>query len=313
MNAPGHQQPAGIIWRGAPVLKKRVENALLIGIPASGSVLAIAWVAQHGLSWVDGAAFLIFYALTGFGVALGMHRYFTHRSFETTLPLRFILGALATMCFQGTILRWVADHRRHHAHADQDGDVHSPHIDPWGRERDGLGGLWYAHVGWMFDGTATDLDVFGRDLQDDRLVMFFVRTHWLWLATSLGLPFGFGYLLGGAEAAWSALLIGGCLRTTVLHNVVWSVNSIGHSHGDEDFRQSNHARNNLILALLTFGDGWHNNHHRFPRSAFHGLKRGEIDINGWIISSLERLGLVWDVVRIPPQRIAAARQTRGHA
>jgi stearoyl-CoA desaturase (delta-9 desaturase) len=302
---------AGIHWAGPAILQKRLENTYLIGIPLAGSILAAVWIANRGITLIDVSAFAIFYALTGLGVALGMHRYFTHKSFEAVLPLRLLLGASATMSFQGTILRWVADHRRHHSHSDQQGDVHSPHVDPWGRDVKGLGGLWYAHVGWMFDGTATDLEVFGKDLQQDRLVMFFVRTHWLWLAASLGLPFAYGYALGGAEAAWSAMLIGGCLRISVLHNVVWAVNSIGHSHGDEDFPQANRSKNNLVLALLTFGDGWHNNHHRFPRSAFHGLKPGEIDVNGWIIATLERAGLVWDVVRIPQQRVAAARSPVG--
>ena len=196
---------------------------------------------------------------------------------------------------------------------DVQGDVHSPYIDPWGRDRDGLGGLLYAHVGWMFDGTATDSAVFGEDLRRDRLVMFFVRTHWLWLVVSLAMPYAYGYALGGPQAAWSAMLIGGCLRTTVLHNVVWAVNSIGHSHGEEDFAQSNHSKNNLVLAILTFGDGWHNNHHRFPRSAFHGLKPSEVDVNGWIITQFERLGLVWNVIRIPAPRIEAARARGGQA
>jgi len=300
----------GIVDRGPLVLAKRIENALLIGIPAIGSVAALCMLFTRGWSVVDLSSFLIFYVATGVGVALGMHRYFTHRSFETHLPIRVLLAGLATMAFQGTILRWVIDHRRHHAHADQTGDVHSPYVDPSGRDRDGLGGLAYAHIGWMFDGTATDPDIFGRDLMQDRVVMFFTKTHRLWLFVSLALPYVYGYVLAGPSGALSSMLIGGCLRTSVLHNVVWSVNSIGHSHGTEDFAQSNHSRNSLILALLTFGDGWHNNHHRFPRSAFHGLKPTEIDINGMIISTLERAGLVWNVVRIPDERIYAAKSVQ---
>jgi stearoyl-CoA desaturase (delta-9 desaturase) len=298
----------GIVTGGRMVLAKRVENALLIGIPAVGSSAAIYVLVTEGWTLVDVSSFVIFYVAVGIGVALGMHRYFTHRSFEAVLPLRVVLAAVATMSFQGTILRWVVDHRRHHAHADREGDVHSPYVDPWGRERDGLAGLAYAHIGWMFDGTATDPNVFGADLQRDRLVMFFTRTHWFWLGLSLLLPYLYGLSLGGFEAAWTSMLVGGCVRTSVLHNVVWAVNSIGHSHGNEDFAQSNHSKNNIVLALLTFGDGWHNNHHRFPRSAFHGLGPREIDVNGMIITILERIGLVRDVVRIAPDRIHAARR-----
>jgi stearoyl-CoA desaturase (delta-9 desaturase) len=298
---------SGIIWGGPPVLVKRLQNTALIGLPLAGSVVAIFWIVEHGVSVIDVASFLLFYLLTGLGVALGMHRYFTHHSFETVLPFRIFLGAFATMSFQGSILRWVVDHRRHHAHADAQGDVHSPHVDPWGKDQHGFAGFWYAHVGWMFDGTASDANVFGRDLKADALVMFFTHTHVFWLVAALGLPYLFGYALGGPDAAWSSMLIGGCLKTTVLHNVVWAVNSVGHSHGDENFPQANKSKNNIVLALLTFGDGWHNNHHRFPRSAFHGLTKHEIDVNGWIIARLETLGLVWDVVRIPHSRIQAAR------
>ena len=107
----------GILWGGRVVLIKRIENTVLIGIPLLGSILGLLHIVRHGLSWIDASAFLVFYALMGLGVALGMHRHFTHKSYEAAPLLRFLLGAFATMCFQGTILRWVIDHRRHHAHA----------------------------------------------------------------------------------------------------------------------------------------------------------------------------------------------------
>jgi len=107
------------------------------------------------------------------------------------------------------------------------------------------------------------------------------------------------------------MLFGGCLRTTVLHHVVWSVNSFGHAIGTRNFDDGNHSTNNRLLALLTFGDGWHNNHHRYPRSYRHGLARGELDINGAIVDRLERLGLIWDVVRIPPDRLSRDLEEAG--
>lgn len=293
----------GVHYGGAPVARKRAENAVLIGVPLAGSVAAVVHVAQHGLTWIDAASFLIFYALVGIGVGLGLHRYFSHRSFETSPAFACLLGILGTMAFQGSVERWVADHRRHHAHTDEIGDVHSPVVDPWGMETPGWRGFWHAHVGWMFDRTATDPAFYGKGLEQDPVVRFLTRTHAVWLMLSLAIPYGFGFAFGGPEAAWSSLLIGGCLRTTTLHNVVWAVNSIGHRYGSIDYDDGNSSRNNLLLALLTFGDGWHNNHHRFPRSYRHGLKTREIDVNGRIIDWLERHGLVWNVIRVPRERL----------
>jgi stearoyl-CoA desaturase (delta-9 desaturase) len=308
---PGSTSFNGIRFGGAPAALKRIENSILIGIPLIGSVTAIEHMMRCGLSSIDLAAFLVFYLFVGLGTALGLHRYFSHKSFDTSPVIAFLLGAFGSMAFQGSVLRWVVDHRRHHSHTDEFGDVHSPYVDPWGEEKGGLRGLLYAHVGWMFDCTTTDVQVYGGGLEKDRLVMFLSRTHWIWLVLSLALPYCFGYVFGGIEAAWSALLVGGCLRTTVLHNVIWSVNSIGHRFGSEQFKQGNGSKNNFFIALLTFGDGWHNNHHCFPRSAFHGFSASEIDVNGWLITQLERFGLVWNVVRIPENRIEAARAAAG--
>jgi stearoyl-CoA desaturase (Delta-9 desaturase) len=307
-----HNPPSfnGVRYGGAPAIVKWIENTLLVGIPLVGSAFAIQHIARHGLTKIDVLSFFLFYLLVGLGVALGLHRYFSHKSFETTPTLAFLLGAFGSMAFQGSIFRWVIDHRRHHSHTDEFGDVHSPYVDPWGEEHGGLSGFLYAHVGWLFDSSTTDAHVYGAGLPQDRLVMFFTRTHWLWPAASLALPYGFGYLLGGPDAALGSMLVGGCLRTTILHNVIWSVNSIGHRFGQESFRQGNGSKNNLTIALLTFGDGWHNNHHCFPRSAFHGLTKSEIDVNGWLITGLERLGLAWNVVRIPENRILDARHSR---
>ncbi|MEH2517988.1 stearoyl-CoA desaturase (delta-9 desaturase) [Bradyrhizobium sp. AZCC 1610] len=292
----------GVKFGGLPAIRKRVENGLLVGIPLLGSFWAGRHIVQHGVTWIDISAFVLFYVLVGLGVALGLHRYFSHKSFETTPAIAFLLGALGSMAFQGSIARWVVDHRRHHAHTDQFGDVHSPLVDEWGSSLSGLQGIWHAHVGWLFDCTTTDVSVYGASVTDNKLIAFFHRTHWIWPAISLAMPYVYGYVLAGPEAAWSAMLIGGCLRTTVLHNVVWGVNSIGHLFGEEAYSQGNGSKNNRILAMLTFGDGWHNNHHRFPRSAFHGLTDGQLDVNGHIITLLEKLGLVWNVIRLPRDR-----------
>lgn len=179
---------AGIITDRRAVLRKRAENTLLIGVPLVGSVLAIIRVARGEATWIDLSAFVLFYTFVGIGVALGLHRYFSHRSFAAHPALAATLAAAGSMAFQGSIARWVGDHRRHHAHADEEGDVHSPTVDPWGEHREGWKGFWHAHVGWMFDGTATDAAIYGRGLMDDSIVAFFTRTHVLWLVLSLLLP-----------------------------------------------------------------------------------------------------------------------------
>lgn len=293
----------GVLVGGRRALGKRIENAVLIGVPLAGSIVGVWYIFAHGVGWIELSAFMIGYGIIGVGTALGLHRYFSHKSFETGPILRFLLGAAGTMACQGSILRWVADHRRHHAHTDVAGDVHSPHIDPFDNKRGGLSGLLYAHVGWMFDTTTTDIPIYAADLQKDWLVMLLHRSRWLWVVFSFATPTAYGYALGGSDAALGAFLVGACLRTTAFHNVVWAVNSIGHTFGSDDFPQSNQSRNNWWLALLTFGDGWHNNHHYFPRSAHHGLKPGELDLNGRLIDLLERAGVVWNVVRVAPERI----------
>lgn len=293
----------GVIVGGKEVLVKRVENSFLIGIPFLGSVAAIWHISTNGMTWIDVSSFFIFYVFVGLGVALGLHRYFSHRSFEAHPFVVFLLAAGGTMAFQGSIARWVADHRRHHAHTDEAGDVHSPYVDPWGLDHRGIRGFLYAHIGWMFDNTATNFEIYGRGLNDNKAVAFFTRTHFFWLFLSIALPFLYGLVLGGLEAAITSMLIGGFLRTTLLHNVVWAVNSVGHTFGSRNFFGHDRSTNNLPLAILTFGDGWHNNHHKYPRSYRHGLKSNEIDINGMIIDFLERLGLAWDVVRISKERV----------
>lgn len=303
----------GVIVGGQRVFVKRIENAFLIGIPLLGSVAAVWHIVTHGMTWIDVSSFLIFYIFVGLGVALGLHRYFSHRSFEAHPVIVFLLGAGGTMAFQGSIARWVADHRRHHAHTDVAGDVHSPYVDPWGLDRQGIGGFLYAHIGWMFDNTATNFAIYGRGLEDDKTVAFFTRTHFLWLILSLALPFFYGFILGGWEAAISSMLIGGFLRTTLLHNVVWAVNSVGHMFGGQNFFGHDRSTNNLPLAILTFGDGWHNNHHKYPRSYRHGLKRNEIDVNGMIIDLLERRGLAWNVVRVSPERVSVDIASARHS
>jgi len=229
------------------------------------------------------------------GTGVGFHRYFSHKSFQTSPWVAYALGAAGSMSFQSSLLTWVTDHRRHHAQSDNCGDAHSPIVDGHCDHPDSLAGLFHAHIGWMFDSTVTDINVYGRDLARDRVIMFYARTHYLWPVLSLVIPGLIGYAFGGYVDAVGCVLAA-CLRTMLFQHSVWAVNSFGHTFGYENYNMRNNSKNNTFLAWLTFGDGYHNNHHRFPRSAYHGLRKDEMDMNGLIITGLSKLGLASKII-----------------
>ncbi|MYZ48888.1 acyl-CoA desaturase [Propylenella binzhouense] len=303
-SVPSASPAPGVIVGGPEVLRKRIEYGTILVSLLLGSLVGVYWLTQNSLTWIEVTAFLIGYCVINVGVGMALHRYFTHKAFETNAVVRFILGMFGAFAVQGSIIDWVADHRRHHAHTDDCGDTHSPHVDEHCHDTSTWRGLLHAHFTWLFDDTTTDLNVYGKDLTQDRMLVFFHRTRWLWAILSVVvLPGLFGYAFGGVEHMWGAIWVGGFLRTFIFLNFVLAVNSIGHTFGSERFEQDNHSKNNLVLALLTFGDGWHNNHHRFPRNAFAGLAWWEIDVNGYLIVALEKLGLAWKVVRVPKAQL----------
>jgi stearoyl-CoA desaturase (delta-9 desaturase) len=256
------------------------------------------------LHWSDIAVFAILYVLTGFGVTVGFHRLFTHRAFATKRWLRGVLAALGSAAIEGPVISWVADHRKHHAFADQPGDPHSPHVDHGVGWRGALRGLAHAHMGWLFLHTQRGARKrYAPDLIADPVVSFVDRTFLVWAVGGLGAAFGLGWLIGGTlTAALTGLLWGGAVRLLVLHHVTFSINSLCHFFGRRRFDTGDESRNLAWLSLLSFGESWHNNHHAFPTSATHGLRWWEIDTSSLLIRGLERVGLAWDVVRIDPAR-----------
>ncbi|MDB5643505.1 MAG: hypothetical protein JWN07_2822 [Hyphomicrobiales bacterium] len=297
-NVEGPGTATGVIVGGPIVVRKRFESGLLLVINAGGSALALWWLALNEPGPIELSYFAVSACVTLVGMGVGLHRHFSHRSFECGPVLRFALGAAGMMACQGSIVKWVANHRRHHTHVDAPGDPHSPTLDGHGQPLSFLRGMVHAHLGWLFDDTISDFEVYARDLLDDPLVMFFHRTRWVWFCASFFvLPGLFGYLLGGVEHAIGTILIGGILRTFLVLNAIASLASIGHTYGARRFELAHdHSRNNALLALLTFGEGWHNNHHRHPRAAHVGLAWYEVDVNGALIHALARMGLVWNVV-----------------
>jgi stearoyl-CoA desaturase (Delta-9 desaturase) len=278
--------------------------ATVLPFLALGAVCWQAWADL--LHWSDVAVFVVMYIATGMGVTVGFHRYFTHRSFKTSRPMRAILAVLGSAAIEGPVISWVADHRKHHRFSDREGDPHSPHVGHGGGWRGALAGLAHAHMGWLFIHTERGAKSrYAPDLLKDPIVRFADRTFLAWALAGLAMAFGLGWAIGGTLlAALTGLLWGGGVRMLVVHHVTYSINSLCHFFGRRRFTTHDHSRNLLWLAIPSFGESWHNNHHAFPTSAFHGLRRWEIDPSALVIRALEAVGLVWDVVRVDPARQA---------
>jgi stearoyl-CoA desaturase (delta-9 desaturase) len=297
---------------GTPTLRvderiDRFANIAVVVAPMVLLVLAASQVWGNVLTPSDLIVFAIMYVACGAGVTVGFHRLLTHRAFKTKPWLRFVFAALGSAAVEGPVIEWVAYHRRHHAFSDEEGDPHSPHVGRGRGVRGALAGLFHAHVGWvMFSTDPADERRYAPDLMRDPVVRFVDRTFLLWLAAGLAVPFGLGVALTGTiRGGLTALLWGGAIRILVLHHVTFSINSLCHFFGRRRFETGDESRNLRWLALPSFGESWHNNHHAFPTSAAHGMGRWEWDISALIIRGLERVGLAWDVVRVDDSALAA--------
>jgi stearoyl-CoA desaturase (Delta-9 desaturase) len=281
-----------------------VANAVVTVVPIFLVALA-GWFAWGGaLHWQDLVVLAVTYALCGLGITVGYHRLFTHRSFKTSRALRALFAILGSAAVEGPVIEWVATHRQHHRFSDSDGDPHSPHVDRRGGWRGAFGGLLHAHVGWLFRGIPlASEEQYAPDLLADPVVRFVDRTFVLWVFAGLAFPFLLGLALTGTiTGALTGLLWGGAVRMFFLHHATFSINSLCHFFGRRGFETKDESRNLAWLALPTFGEAWHNNHHAFPTSAHHGLRWWQLDPSAWLIDGLERVGLVWDVIRISPER-----------
>jgi stearoyl-CoA desaturase (Delta-9 desaturase) len=261
------------------------------------AVLAAVPVAWGGwLSWTDVAIGAVFYLVSGLGITVGFHRYFTHRSFETSRVVKTLLAVLGSMTSQGPVCQWVSDHRKHHAHSDVEGDPHSPHVGSGSGVLGVLRGFWHSHVGWLFRTKGLVVRTkYGRDLLEDAIIRNVDRLYFVWVALGFVVPFAVGYWLDGFRGGIEASIWGGLVRIAVFQHITWSVNSICHMFGRRDFDVRDESRNNWLLALPSLGEAWHNNHHAFPSSAVHGLGRFQLDLSALVIRGLEKAGLVWDV------------------
>ena len=280
----------------------RIANLLAVTIPFVAFIVAVVLLWDRGVGWHDLALFGAMYVLTAFGVTVGFHRMLTHRSLQTSKPVEYLFAILGSMSVQGPVIAWVADHRKHHAHADEEGDPHSPHVGAGS----GLRGLLHAHMGWLLieQGGASKRK-YARDLLEDPGMRRISRGFPMIVLAGLALPAAAGYLITGRwTGALTGLLWGGFVRIFFIHHVTWSINSVCHFFGRRRFDIEDHSTNVWWLALPSMGEAWHHNHHAFPRSAAHGLGRFELDPSAWLIRAMEKFGLVWNVVRIAPERQA---------
>jgi stearoyl-CoA desaturase (Delta-9 desaturase) len=286
-------------------LERRVNMAAVF-LPFAVTVAVIPLLWGSWLGWTDVAAFVFMYLVSGLGVTVGFHRMLTHRAFQTHRATRYLFAYMGMLSVQGPVIDWVADHRKHHAHTDVEGDPHSPHVGHGDGVMGALRGLWHAHAGWLWEthGQAR-AHKYAKDLVEDRGMRILNRKFPLIVGASLLIPAAIGGLLSMSwHGALTGLIWGGFVRIFLQHHVTWSVNSVCHFFGTRRFEVDDHSTNVFWLAIPSFGESWHHNHHTFPRSAKHGLKWWEIDPSAMVINGMRRVGLAWDVVTITPERQA---------
>lgn len=294
---------------GGP-LQIAVATAIAV-VPLAGLGLALWLSWGHGVGLTDVSLMAALYVITGLGVTVGFHRGFTHRSFKAAPALRVALAMAGSMAFEGSVISWVATHRRHHAFTDRPGDPHSPYR--YGTSIGGiLRGLADSHLGWMFRNDPTSAQRYAPDLIENPALRRVSRAFPLLTLASLAIPFAAGWAIGGdLRAGLTGLLWGGLVRIALLQHVTWSVNSLCHVLGSRPFttRRFDRATNLWPLALLSFGESWHNMHHSDPTSARHGVDRGQVDVSAALIGMFERLGWVSDV-RWPSRERVEGRRRR---
>jgi len=303
---PRSRQP---IIAGQRPRREVVLIGVFVVVPLLALVAAVPVAWGWGLRWADVVLAAVFYVVSGLGVTVGFHRYLTHGAFRAARPLRVVLAVAGSLAMQGPVISWVADHRRHHAYADKEGDPHSPWR--YGTSAGAVArGFWHAHMGWLFDRDRTNAERFAPDLLGDRDMVRVDRLFPVLTAGTLLLPAMVGGLVSWSwTGALTAFFWAGLVRVALLHHVTWSVNSVCHMIGDRPFRSRDRSANFWPLALASFGESWHNSHHADPTCARHGVRRGQLDISARLIWLFERFGWVWQVRWPTPQRLAKLSTT----
>lgn len=286
----------------------RVVTGLLVAGPVAAVAIAVPVLWGHALHARDLVLAAVLYAVTGHGVTIGFHRLFTHRSFTPHRALKIVLAVAGSMAVEGSVITWVANHRRHHVHSDQPGDPHSPHVT--GSAVHGpVRGFVHAHIGWLFGADTTSTERYAADLLRDRDLAVISRLFPLLALASLALPFLVGWALSGSlVGGLTALVWAGLVRMALLHHATWSVNSICHMVGRRPFATSDRSRNVRALAVMSFGESWHNLHHAYPSSARHGVLPGQLDSSARLIRIFEKIGWARNVRWPTAERLAVLAQ-----
>lgn len=293
-----------------PSVAAQLGSLMAVTLPFLGLITAVILLWHSPFSWLNFSLFLGGYLMTTLAITAGYHRLFTHKSYTASPAVTIVLGVIGSMAVQGSILEWVATHRRHHQHTDRPDDPHSPHAfgaGLWGSLR----GMVHAHFGWFFSKTPSSamMERYVPDLLADRFIPTISRWFGLWAILGQLIPAAIGFAVTqtwmGALMGW---IWGGLLRVFFVHHVTWSVNSVCHLWGSRPFESHDESRNNAIMGVLAMGEGWHNTHHAFPASARHGLSRSELDVTYWFIRLLAAVGLASEIKLPPKARIEAKRR-----
>lgn len=282
--------------------KRRLALTMIL-VPPFGVAAAIWLAVTTGLTVAEVGIFVLMHGLTTIGVTVGFHRHFAHLSFTARPAVRLGLGILGSMAIQGPVIFWTATHRRHHNFSDREGDPHSPNLFGTGW-RAWLRGQWHAHIRWLYAGEISNSARFANDLRRDKVAVWLNQTYTLWALVGLVIPTLLGALwIGGWMGAFKGFLWGGMVRLFVVHHAFWSIGSIAHTFGTRPYATSDHSGNSFWLAIPNFGEGWHNNHHAFPTSAYFGLRWWQVDVGGYVIRALHRLGGITHVMHPTPEQI----------
>jgi stearoyl-CoA desaturase (delta-9 desaturase) len=287
---------------------KRFLVGVFVAVPLAALVAAIPLAWGWGLlGWHDVVIALVFYWVSGLGITVGYHRYFTHGSFKANTGLRVALAVAGSLAIQGPVITWVSDHRRHHKYSDKEGDPHSPwrYGDDWKALSKGL---VYAHIGWLFDPNKTSQEKFSPDLLADRRIKTVDKLFPALVAVTLLLPALIGGLWGMSwQGALTAFFWGSLVRVALLHHVTWAINSICHTFGNEEFEVRDKSKNVGWMAIASFGESWHNLHHADPTCARHGALKGQVDPSARVIWAFEKVGWAYDVRWPDEERLSAKR------
>lgn len=288
---------------------RRNKVYALAGIVVSfaGTIVALLLTRRWGIGWLEIGLLCLMYVPTMVGVTVGNHRFFSHHAFEASPGVCAALGICAGMAAHGPCIYWAANHRVHHRFTDAPGDPHSPHFrgaQPLGR----LSGFWHAHMGWLYRHEVPDAVTYARDLLRSPLIRRLDQMYLVWVALGLAFPALLGGLITGtAVGAIKGLLWGGFVRIFVVYQVALAVGSFCHTSGRRPFAIRGRSANLGLLAIQSFGEAWHQNHHAFPASATFSFEWWQVDLGAVVIRALEALGWVWNVKKPSPEQVAARR------